>query len=493
MRLLKLTALILSIIMLLPCLSGCGKSYLDATIYFEVDNAPVTLDPQVASSDIELMVVRNIFEGLLRKNKDGYIENGVCEAYEKDGLTYTFKIRKDAKWSDGSPISSYDFLFAFERAVNPDTKAPFVSRLFSVANAKEIYAGEKGISSLGVNAPDEYTLTIDLIYDDKEFLNTLTTSICMPCNEEFFEGTVGKYGLERSQLLTNGSYYVGKWSIENFGIRLYNNEEYTGSFTPNNHAVFFSIREETPLELMKKGTTDIAFINNSLIDEAQDSGLNIISFQNICWVMTLGDELTPEIKNAFLSATSEEIFAPSLKSGFVAADSLFPEILAPNKFVCRAGFTSYNLNRAKSLISAAVKETADKKFPKTTLYYYGDENIKPVVTAIVGHWQQNLSTFINIEASDSLSVLQSQLNTKNLPFAVFPITCKSASEMEYLSNFGVTEAGELEGIQTTLLEGKNLIPIAFENTNIVTTNSIKEISTECENGYIDFAFIIKED
>ncbi len=494
MRLLKLTALILSVILIIPCVTGCGKSHLDQTIYFEVSSAPLTLDPQVASSDIELMVVRNIYEGLLRKNKDGHIEKGVCESYETDGLTYTFKIRKDAKWSDGSPVSSYDFLFAFERAVAPSTKAPFVHRLFSIANADEIYRGEKGASSLGVDTPDERTLTITLEYNDKEFLNTLTTSICMPCNEEFFEETVGKYGLARNFILSNGSYYVGKWNTENFGIRLYNNEEYNGNFIPNNHAVFFSTREDaTPLQLLKEETADIAFVDNSLIDEAKNSGLSIISFQNICWVMTIGDQFSPEIKNAFLSAFSSDIYKEGLKSGFSAADSLFPEILSPDPLISGVGFTPYNLSKAKNLMSVAVKEMENSRFPKTTLYYYGDENIKPALTAILGHWQQNLSAFINIEASDSLEGLKSQLEVKDLPFAVFPVTCKNTNDMEYLSEFGITENIDRKEIQAGLMANKNLVPIAFENTNIVTNNFIKEISTECENGYIDFSFIIKED
>lgn len=492
MKLLKLTALMLSIILIIPCVTGCGKSHLDQTIYFEASDQPSTLDPQVASTDIELMLVRNIFEGLLRKNKDGHIENGVCEAYKKSGLTYTFKLKKDAKWSDGTPLSSYDFLFAFERAVKPDTKAPFVSRLFSIVNAEEIYKGEKSVSSLGVDAPDEHTLKITLKYDDNEFLNTLTSSICMPCNEEFFEKAVGKYGLSRSLILSNGSYYVAKWNPENFGIRLYNNEEYNGSFPPNNHAVFFSLHEETPLELLKEETVDVAFIDNSVIDDASQSGLNVISFQNICWVLTIGDQFSPEIKNAFLSAFGKEIYEGSLKSGFTAADSLYPQVLSPDPLIANVGFPAYNLNKAKSLMSSAVKEMENNRFPKTTLYYYGDENIKPIITSILGHWQQNLSAFINIEASDSLDALKNQLLVKDLPFAVFPITCKSISDKEYLSNFDITDTSDFTAVQSSLLENKNLIPIAFENTNIVTNSFIKEISTECENGYIDFSFIIKE-
>lgn len=493
MKFLKLTALILAVILMAPCVSGCGKSHLDATIYFEVNEIPVTLDPQVASTDIELMVVRNIYEGLLRKSEDGHIENGVCQSYGVNDLTYTFNLRRDAKWSDGSPVSSYDFLYAFERAVNPKTKAPFVHRLFSIENAEAIYNGEKEVSSLGVEAPDEYTFVITLAREDRNFLNTLTTSICMPCNEEFFEGTVGKYGLERTAILSNGSYYIGKWNTEDFGIRLYKNKEYNGAFSAQNNAVFFSQREEGAFALLCEETADIAFIDNSLMDKASEEGLITISFQNICWVMTIGDDFTPDLKNAFASAVSSEVYESELISGFTAADTIYPAILSPDHLISKVGFTSYNINRSKRFISAAVKESGSTRFPKTTLYYYGDENIKPLVTSIAGHWQQNLSVFANIESSDNLSALQGELTSKTLPFAVFPIVCKTTDEKDYLSHFGISEGGNLGDIQTKILENKDIIPLAFENTNIVTNNLIKNISAECENGYIDFSFVIKEE
>lgn len=493
MKLLKLTAIVLAVLLIIPCISGCGESYLNATIYFEVNETPVTLDPQVASTDIELMVVRNIYEGLLRKSEDGHIENGVCQSYGVKGLTYTFNLRRDAKWSDGSPVSSYDFLYAFERAVTPATKAPFVHRLFSIENAEAIYNGEKGVGSLGVEAPDEYTLVITLCREDRNFLKTLTTSICMPCNEEFFEETVGKYGLERTAVLSNGSYYIGKWNTEDFGIRLYRNKEYNGSFSAQNNAVFFSEREEEALDLLCDQTADIAFIDNSLMERAQSEGLITISFQNICWVMTVGDEFTPELKNAFSSAVSSDIYSSEMLSGFAVADTLYPSILSPDHLISKAGFTSYNINRSKRLISEAVKDMPNKRFPQTTIYYYGNPNIKPLVTAIAGHWQQNLSVFANIEASNNLSALQGELNSKTLPFAVFPIVCKTTDEKDYLSSFGITEGGNLGDIQTKLLENKDIIPLAFEDTNIVTNNLIQNIYTECENGYIDFSFVIKEE
>ena len=107
------------------------------------------------------------------------------------------------------------------RAVMPQTKAPFVSRLFAIKGAKEINNGKAALNTLGVKAIDQYTLSITLAYDDSHFENTLTTSVSMPCNREFFEDAAGKYGLFAENILSNGSYKLTRWRKDPFGIRLY--------------------------------------------------------------------------------------------------------------------------------------------------------------------------------------------------------------------------------------------------------------------------------
>ena len=84
-------------------LTGCSDTK-DAYIYFELPDTPMTLDPQVASSDSELLIIRNIYEGLLRKDSKGKIVCGVAESYKKNGLVYTFNIKKDAKWHNGDTL-----------------------------------------------------------------------------------------------------------------------------------------------------------------------------------------------------------------------------------------------------------------------------------------------------------------------------------------------------------------------------------------------------
>lgn len=471
---------------------GCGKNYEDAYIYFELSEVPKVLDAQVASSDSELLIVRNIYEGLLRKNESGAIVYGACEDMDVNGLTYTFTIREDACWSTGEKLTAQDFVFALRRAVSPQTKAPFVSRLYSITNAKEIFEGRADASQLGVTAIDERTLVITLCREDKDFEETLTTSICMPCNEKFFEDSIGKYGLESAYINSNGSYRITKWNKEEFGIRLYKNEEYTGEYEAQNAAVFISCNdEETPLELLKKNSVDGAFLPNDELGAAKKSGMQIKSFENICWVMTVSNDYPSDVRKALMMLRSESIYSDYLPDGFSAADTIYPSVLKNvDPSVKGAGVVGYDVDTAKTVFSSAVSQMEDKKFPASTLYYYDDELIKPAITALMGHWQQNVSAFVNIKPSDSLDALKNELNDRTLAFAVFPITARNGSVAEYLQNFG-KEDGDPSAIQQELLKNHTLVPFAFESTNLAFTEALENISTEPQNGYIDFSFIRK--
>lgn len=490
----KVLCLFLSLAIFLG-LTACGKDYSSQIIYFELDNKPDTLDAQLASTDQELLLVRNIYEGLLREDIDGKIVNGVCESYQKDGLSYTFKIRKNAAWSTGENLTADDFVFAFRRAVSPETNAPFVKRLFSVANAQKIYKGTAQTEGLGVKALDSKTLKITLEKEDEDFLKTLTTSICMPCNEAFFNKCHGQYGLKSEYIISNGSYSITKWNREDFGIRIYKNSSYKGDFTAKNRAVFLSLEDDaTPTERLSENKVDIAFIQNKDIDFFNDDNFTTVSFENICWFLNLGDQYGNDIKNAFSLLVDSSVYQSKLPAGFSAADTVFPKSLGDNTSYSKVGFNKYDPAAALSLFSRAVVKFPDKKFPSTTLTYTENEEIKPVVTAIVGHWQQSLSAFINISSYNINDDLIPQLEKKTLPFSVFYIKATSGYIDEYLEHFGIDYNGQdLSNLQTEILASRNIIPIAFENTNLVYNNCLYDVHTSTLGGYIDFSFIIKKD
>ncbi len=471
---------------------GCSDTE-DAYIYFELPNTPSTLDPQIAKEDSELIIIKNIFEGLLRVDSNGDIVCGVAENYNKSGLTYTFTLREDAKWSDGENITANDFVFALRRAVSPEVDSPFAARLFAISGAENIYYNNASSDTLGVKAIDKKTLTITLCREDSNFENTLTTSVAMPCNENFFYSTAGKYGLFDEHILSNGSYRLARWRKDPFGIRLYRNKEYFGDFHSKNAAVFLTCnKEETALEKLEKNSIDMAFIDSALQTEAEELNLNVAKFENICWIMTLSNDFSHEMRKSLNMLVGSEVYSKSLPVGYSVATSLFPSIFG--KEIAPTGITAYDSENAKIIYLEEILNMEDNKFPTDIiLYYYDDGYIKNVITDIVGHWQSNLSAFVNIETVSDSAVLASQATEQTYKMCVFPISAESPQIADYLKKLGYTYNGEpLEQIQTELLKNNNIIPLMFQSTDIAYTKALTNVYTELGNGYIDFSFIIKE-
>ena len=490
MKLTRIISLTLSVAIFCLSFCGCKKDYSKNYVYFDVLSEPKSLDPQTASSDEELLIVRNIFEGLLRKNEKGEIVNGVCSSYSVNGLELTFNLRKNAVWSDGTKLTADDFVFGLRRAVTPNVKATFADRLLSIKNAKSILEGSLSSESLGVRAEGNYVLKITLETEDKYFLDTLTTSVCMPCNEKFFKTTVGQYGLNADCIIGNGSYVLKKWNPDDFGIRLYRNEAYIGDFSAKNAAVFISNKDdETPYEFFSKTSVDCAFVDNTEIDKTLNSGVNKKSISNKVWFITVSPNVDTRLRSAFIKAFSGDIYKKTLSTGFSEASSIYPPILKDSSLTTIS--PRYNLEEAKAIFADVLKTFDDKKFPSSTMVYYENTAILPTIKAILGHWQKNLSAFINISPAKHPEELITQLSSKDVDFALFFVTAKSGDPKEYLKYFG-KESYDLKTAQDELLSDNTLIPVAYEDTNICYTNNLTNLYIEDENGYIDFSFAVKK-
>lgn len=474
----KKIAAVCTALLLLFSVTGCGGSHKNENIYFELNDLPETLDPQTASTDSELLIVKNLYEGLLRKTADGKIVGGVAEDYTVDGLTYTFHLRKDAHWFTGEDLTAEDFVFGLKRALDPATESPFAERLWAVG---------------GVDAVDPHTLVIRLNDTDEQFPETLTTSVCMPCQEKFFRDAGGKYGLSKEDVLCNGSYYLSKWDRENFGVRLYRNAEYSGKVPAENAAVFFShSTETTPLERLQKGTVDLAFLSGNDVTAARENGIGIAACEDTCYVLTVGTAFRGDIGNALAMMIDPSVYESQLPPDCRVADSLLPALFDPLGVQKIGRPIGYDPETAKNLFARGIAKVKDQHFPQTTLYYYGDD-VKELVTAIVGHWQSGLSAFINIEPVSSIEKLLPQLKSQTLPLTFFPVKANGTSLREYLLQFGVDiHAVTPENAQQNILSGNRIIPIAFGSTSVGYTDVFRNFSIADGTGYVDFAPLIKK-
>lgn len=138
----KLSAMLLCLMLCLGLFSGCGSDVYIAKL--ALSGTAGTFDPQFAENQNSILVASNVFEGLLVEDPDGGLHPGVAEGYtvSSDGRTYTFQLREDACWSDGSAVTADDFVFAFRRLFGPGSVSPYAENLLSVQNAEAILAGE---------------------------------------------------------------------------------------------------------------------------------------------------------------------------------------------------------------------------------------------------------------------------------------------------------------------------------------------------------------
>ena len=241
----RLISVLMAVVLLLLCPS-CTKKGSGKSISYPLSSSPLTLDPQYAGELNAQIVINNTFEGLVRYDAEGKIIPGIAKEWtvSPDGKTYTFTLKEGTEWfcptvlksefgSDfykrfsSEKVTAHDFVFAFQRAVLPETKSPNAHRLFIIENAAEVYSGEYSENLLGVSAPDNHTLVVRLNEKCDDFLERLTESVFMPCNKDFFNAMNGRYGLSNRHILCNGPFYVSSWDPET-SLTVKRNDYYAG-------------------------------------------------------------------------------------------------------------------------------------------------------------------------------------------------------------------------------------------------------------------------
>ena len=487
MRFVKTLSIMLCIIVIGLTFSACSESYKEAFIYVELESKPSTLDPQVAHSKEELTVVRSLFDTLLRFDDSGNVVPSAAESFEKNGTTYTFKLRKDAIWKDETPVTANDFVFAFRRAVDPVTSAPYANTLFAIENAEKIHSGEAPLNSLGVTAKDDYTLVIKLSKDDAEFEKVLTSAITMPCNEKFFNQCKGKYGLTIDTTNSNGSYYVRKWTKETkYLIRLAKNLEYTGPFEANSMRIYFTCSDKEAYPMLEHDNTDLIYISNLEYPKiATDFTVN--TTEDICYTMYLSKRLDPKLREALLTSVWSDSYKNKLDNTSKTADTLYPPVLSANAPKVTE-YIKYDPQKALYTYSELVKKGFSVK--DITIKYPNTPTCTEIAKSIAGHWQQTLSCFINIEEMSEGAAV-SALEFGNYDIIIAPRYSASGTISAYNSSLGYEGQNSLD-ISRELYSNHLAYPLFYSTTNIAAGEKIENLESSIQNGILDVSMLIKK-
>lgn len=172
-----------------------------------------TLNPFDASSENSKQIINQTFEGLMRNDATG-LKPAAAKSYtiSPDGTTYTFKIRDNAKWSDGKPVTAYDFEYAWKRAIDPNLASQDGYKLFCVEGAAKYYLGEGSIKDVGIKALDAKTLRVVLFEPTPQFLDLTTSSGLMPLRKDIVSKNPDSWSLNPKLAVSNGPFKLKKFT-----------------------------------------------------------------------------------------------------------------------------------------------------------------------------------------------------------------------------------------------------------------------------------------
>ncbi|MBQ7468839.1 MAG: peptide ABC transporter substrate-binding protein [Pseudobutyrivibrio sp.] len=266
-------------------MAGCGGKNADTSatggsaaastdLNVMIETAVESLDPQQATDGTSFEVIADYTDGLMQMDPDGNPVNAIAESYElsDDGRTYTFKLRQDAKWSNGTPVTAADFVFAWQRAVDPAVASEYafmLSDIGQIVNAAEIIAGEKDKSELGVTAVDDYTLEVQLNVPVSYFLSLMYFPTFYPVNEEFFTECGDTYATSPETTLSNGAFVLDEYEPAATAFHLTKNDDYYDADRVKLTGLDYQVIQDSQTALMsyQNGDLDITLVNGDQVEQ----------------------------------------------------------------------------------------------------------------------------------------------------------------------------------------------------------------------------------
>ncbi|WP_421383720.1 peptide ABC transporter substrate-binding protein [Bacillus salacetis] len=229
-----------------------------------------SIDSTLATDTVSFDVMNNVFEGLYRLGENDEPVLGMAAEepqVSEDGKTYTFKIR-DAKWSNGDPVTAKDFEYAWKKALNPETAAEYAYIMYDIKNAAKVNGGELPLDELGVKALDDKTLEVQLETTVPYFKGLLTFATFYPQNEAYINEVGDQYGLEANTAIYNGPFVLSDWKHEQ-SFQFKKNADYWDAATVKLEEVNFNIVKETAtrVNLYETDKADVTGLTAEFVDQ----------------------------------------------------------------------------------------------------------------------------------------------------------------------------------------------------------------------------------
>ncbi|URZ14267.1 peptide ABC transporter substrate-binding protein [Clostridium felsineum] len=426
-KLTKLGAILVSALLISSVLVGCGgnsgeSSSTEQKVSYNLGADPQTIDPGLNNSVEGGTVVSNAFEGLVDIDKNEKVIPGVASSWDisADKLTYTFHLRKNAKWSDGKPVKSKDFEFAWKRALAPETASDYAYQLYYLKNGEDYNEGKASKDSVGVKAVDDYTLKVELAAPTPYFLSLTAFPTYMPLREEIVTKDNKGWAAKKENYISNGPFYMTDWKLKST-MTFKKNPNYWNKSTVKLDIITYYMlaQESSATAAYTSGQIDIN--DNNLVPSVQKQDLikkgeaKVYPYYGTYFYdINVGDkdssngaEITKALKNPkvrealTLAIDRESIVKNITKGGEKPATSFVPSSikLSDGKAFKNKEYYSAkgDVKKAKALLAEAGYPDG-KGFPTIQIMYNEGSNNQDVTQALQDMYKKNLNINVTLQS-----------------------------------------------------------------------------------------------
>lgn len=418
----KILTFLLAAILLTALSAGCGKTASNEQVLrYALEAEPSTLDPGKSTAIPESLAELQIFEGLTRLDAKDQPLPGVAERWDvsADGLTYVFHLRANAKWSNGDPVTAQDFVFAWQRVLNPDFASENAYMLFPIKQAEAYNGKQASADQLGIKAVDDHTLEVTLEKPTAYFLSLVAFHAFYPVHEKTVTAQPDSWATDVATLIGNGPFKVTNW-MHNGQIDFAKNDAYWDASSVKLAKMEWPISDSqaTRLSMVENNQADMMVeppVGEH--DRLKQEGLLSIS-------PYLGDYYyvfntmqppfdNPKVRQAFSLAINREALVTNvIKGGKKPAYAwVAPGLINPGTgkdFREEGGnYVTENTEQAKKLLAEAGYPDG-KGLPPITILYNTSELHKAVAEAVQEMWKQNLGIEVSLTNQESKVFLESR-------------------------------------------------------------------------------------
>ncbi|WP_270448438.1 peptide ABC transporter substrate-binding protein [Lactobacillus delbrueckii] len=374
-----------------------------------------TLDASKATDQASYEQINNVEEGLYLLGKNAKVQNALATSTKNsaDGKTWTFTLRKNAKWSNGDPVTAQDFVYSWRRTIDPKTASEYAYLFSGIKNADAIVSGKKKPAALGIKADGKYKLTVTLEKRIPYFKLLMAFPLFFPQNQKFIEKMGSKYATSSKYMIYNGPYKQVGWTGSNLSWKLVKNDKYWDKKKVKLDTVKFSVQKTpaTDYNLYQSGKLDAAFLDAQATKSLKGKTGYTQRKMSTTQYLSYNIKKHPEFKNknlrlAISMAINRKELASTLGGAATPATTFDPEGMTTVngkdytdtvKNAATEKATTYNVTEAKKLYKQALKETGKKKI-SFTLLGDDDDTAKKAAEFVQSQLENNLGIDVQVQS-----------------------------------------------------------------------------------------------